>query len=68
MSRSVNAKGIKVNRSFSQKPQNFTFDREDEERIKFVSMIDQRPIKPSYLELIPLQDFTKKEHEAQRNQ
>jgi len=34
---------------------------EDADAIKFVSMIDQKPIKPSYLELIPLKNFAKKE-------
>ena len=34
---------------------------EDGDAIKFVSMIDQKPIKPSYLELIPLKNFAKKE-------
>ena len=41
---------------------------EDTERIKFVSMIDQKPIKPSYLELIPLRHFAKKETELTRKQ
>ena len=36
--------------------------------IKFVSMIDQKPIQPSYLELITLKNFPKKEQEAQRQQ
>ena len=40
---------------------------EDGDAIKFVSMIDQKPIKPSYLELIPLKNFAKKEGDAQRN-
>lgn len=31
-------------------------------------MIDQKPIKPSYLELIPLKNFAKKEQVAQREQ
>jgi hypothetical protein len=31
-------------------------------------MIDQRPIKPAYLDLIPLKHFVKKDSEAQRNQ
>ena len=39
---------------------------EDADAIKFVSMIDQKPIKPSYLELIPLKNFAKKEQVAQR--
>ena len=34
---------------------------DEEERIRVVSMIDQKPIKPPYLELIPLGSFTKKE-------
>jgi hypothetical protein len=34
---------------------------EEKEKIKFVSMIDQKPIQPSYLELIPLKNFAKKE-------
>ena len=33
----------------------------DEEVIKFISMIDQKPIKPTYLDLIPLKNFAKKE-------
>ena len=41
---------------------------EDADAIKFVSMIDQKPIKPSYLELIPLKNFAKKEQVAQREQ
>ena len=41
---------------------------EDGDAIKFVSMIDQKPIKPSYLELIPLKNFAKKEQVAQREQ
>lgn len=41
---------------------------EEQERIKFVSMIDQKPIKPSYLELIPLRHFAKKETELTRKQ
>jgi alpha-D-ribose 1-methylphosphonate 5-triphosphate diphosphatase PhnM len=41
---------------------------DDEEQIKFVSMIDQKPIQPSYLELITLKNFPKKEQEAQRQQ
>jgi len=40
------------------------FRPEEEEKVKFVSMIDQKPIKPSYLELIPLRNFAKKEQEA----
>jgi hypothetical protein len=32
--------------------------------IKFVSMIDQKPVQPSYLELIPLKHFAQKESEA----
>ena len=39
---------------------------EEEERIKFVSMIDQKPIKPSYLELVPMKDFTRKEQKANK--
>lgn len=31
-------------------------------------MIDQKPIKPTYLDLIPLKNFAKKEQEAQRLQ
>lgn len=31
-------------------------------------MIDQKPIKPSYLELIPLKNFAKKETELTRKQ
>lgn len=42
--------------------------KNETDKIKFVSMIDQRPIKPSYLELIPLKHFVKKDSEAQRNQ
>lgn len=34
---------------------------DDEEVIKFISMIDQKPIKPTYLDLIPLKNFAKKE-------
>ncbi len=34
---------------------------DDEEIIKFISMIDQKPIKPTYLDLIPLKNFAKKE-------
>jgi len=41
---------------------------DDADRIKFVSMIDQKPIKPSYLELIPLKNFAKKETELTRKQ
>lgn len=41
---------------------------DDTDRIKFVSMIDQKPIKPSYLELIPLKNFAKKETELTRKQ
>lgn len=37
-----------------------------ERGIKFVSMIDQKPVQPSYLELIPLKHFAQKESEAQR--
>jgi alpha-D-ribose 1-methylphosphonate 5-triphosphate diphosphatase PhnM len=33
-----------------------------------VSVIDQRPIQPSYLELVSLKNFAKKEQEAQRAQ
>lgn len=40
---------------------------EDDDRIKFISMIDQKPIKPSYLELIPFKNFSKKEMDANRN-
>ena len=40
----------------------------DDDKIKFVSIIDQKPIKPSYLELIPLKNYAKKEQEAQRAQ
>ena len=36
----------------------------EEEKIKFVSLIDQKPIRTSYLELIPLRNFAKKEQEA----
>jgi hypothetical protein len=46
----------------------FTKPGEEEERIKFVSIIDQKPVKPSYLELISLKNFAKKEQEAQRAQ
>jgi len=41
---------------------------DDANKIKFVSMIDQKPIKPSYLELIPLKNFAKKETELTRKQ
>ena len=41
---------------------------DDADKIKFVSMIDQKPIKPSYLELIPLKNFAKKETELTRKQ
>ena len=41
---------------------------DEADRIKFVSMIDQKPIKPSYLELIPLKNFAKKETELTRKQ
>lgn len=41
---------------------------DDNDRIKFVSMIDQKPIKPSYLELIPLKNFAKKETELTRKE
>jgi hypothetical protein len=47
---------------------NQTFRGDEKEKIKFVSMIDQKPIQPSYLELIPLKNFAKKEQEAQRQQ
>ena len=40
---------------------------EDDEKINFISMIDQKPIKPSYLDLIPFKNFAKKEMDAQRN-
>jgi hypothetical protein len=43
---------------------NQTFRQDEKEKIKFVSMIDQKPIQPSYLELIPLKNFAKKEQEA----
>ena len=36
-------------------------DDDEEGKVKFVSMIDQKPIKPSYLELVPYKDFTRKE-------
>ena len=39
---------------------------DEEEKIKFVSMIDQKPIKPSYLELVPMKDFTRKEQKANK--
>jgi len=32
-----------------------------QDRIKFVSMIDSKPIQPNYLDLIPMKNFTKKE-------
>ena len=41
---------------------------DEDDKIKFVSMINQKPIKPSYLELIPLKNFAKREQEAQRKQ
>lgn len=41
---------------------------DEADKIKFVSMIDQKPIKPSYLELIPLKNFAKKETELTRKQ
>jgi hypothetical protein len=31
-------------------------------------MMDQKPIKPSYLDLVPMKHFAKKEQEAHRNQ
>jgi len=34
--------------------------------IKFVSMIDQKPIQPNYLDLIPMKNFDQKETEATR--
>jgi len=37
-----------------------------DKQIKFISMIDSKPIVPAYLELIPLKNFSKKEAEAQR--
>jgi hypothetical protein len=43
-----------------------SFRGEEGDMIKFVSMIDQKPIQPSYLELITLKNFPKKEQEAQR--
>ena len=50
----------------TEEPQmNKSFMNDDtKEKIKFVSMIDQKPIQPSYLELIPLKNFAKKEQEA----
>ena len=41
---------------------------EEEEKIKFVSMIDQKPIRPSYLELVPMKDFSRKEQKAVKEQ
>jgi len=40
----------------------------EEGAVKFVSMIDQKPIQPSYLQLVPMKNFAKKEQEAQRNE
>ena len=37
---------------------------DDDDRIKFISMIDHKPIKPSYLDLIPFKNFAKKELDA----
>lgn len=39
---------------------------EDDQKINFISMIDQKPIKPSYLDLIPFKNFAKKESDAMR--
>lgn len=40
----------------------------EQEKIKFVSMIDNKPIFPNYLDLVPMKNFTRKEQEAQRTQ
>ena len=40
----------------------------DEEKIKFVSIIDQKPIVPSYLDLVPMKDFSRKEQKAAKDQ
>ena len=40
----------------------------EEENIKFVSIIDQKPIIPSYLELVPMKDFSRKEQKAAKDQ
>ena len=40
----------------NMKLKNVSLMREDEDMIKFVSMIDQRPIRPAYLELANLKD------------
>ena len=50
----------------NMKLKNVSMIREDEDMIKFVSMIDQRPIRPAYLELSNLKDYPKKAQEAQR--
>jgi len=36
----------------------------EEDKIRFISMINSKPIKPHYLELIPAKNFAKKEQEA----
>lgn len=48
----------------SLKLKNVSMMRDDEDMIKFVSMIDQRPIRPAYLELSNLKDYYKKAQEA----
>ena len=44
------------------------YGHNEQEKIKFVSMIDNKPIFPNYLDLVPMKNFTRKEQEAQRAQ
>ena len=43
------------------KPSSRLDNHNDDEKIKFISMMDSKPIKPSYLDLIPMKNFAKKE-------
>jgi len=44
----------------------YTKTHEEDPSIKVVSMIDSKPIYPSYISLIPLKNFSQKEQEAIR--
>lgn len=54
--------------SFDSKPVRLhqTSGEQDQPTIRFVSMIDSRPVIPAYLNLVPLKQFNKKESEITR--
>lgn len=40
---------------------------DEEDKIKFISMVDQKPVKPNYLDLTAFKNFAKRELEQNRH-